>query len=133
MKKYLISIGVVAFLVLCLASCSKEAGEGGTSSVYGKVYVKDYNSTYTVLQDEYYAPEEDVYIVYGDDRTFSDHVNTNYDGTFEFKYLRKGTYHIYAYSEDSTLQSSGKYAVIRDVEITKNSQEVETSEIVIYK
>jgi len=133
MKKYLISICAVAFLGLCFASCSKEAGEGGTSSVFGKVYVKDYNSTYTVLQDEYYAPEEDVYIVYGDDRTFSDHVNTNYDGTFEFKYLRKGTYHIYAYSEDSTLQSSGKYAVIRDVEITKNSQEVETSEIVIYK
>ena len=133
MKKYLISIGVLAFLVLCFTSCSKEAGEGGTSSVFGKVYVKDYNSTYTVLQDEYYAPEEDVYIVYGDDRTFSDRVNTNYDGTFEFKYLRKGIYHIYAYSEDSTLQSSGKYAVIRDVEITKNSQEVEATEIVIFK
>lgn len=133
MKKRILIPSLIIVSALFFCACEKEAGEGGTSSVFGKVYVKDYNSTYTVLQEEYYAPKEDVYIVYGDDRTYSEHVETNYDGTFEFKFLRKGTYHIYVYSEDSTLQSSAKYAVIRDVEITKNGEDVEVPTMVIYK
>lgn len=133
MKNILFKWFLVGALVFCFSSCAKEAGEGGTSGVYGKVYVKDYNSTYTVLQEEYYGPKEDVYIIYGDDRTFSEHVETNYDGTFEFKFLRKGTYHIYVYSEDSTLQTNAKIPVIRDVEITKNHQDVEVPEITIFK
>lgn len=133
MKKRILIPSLIIVSALFFCACEKEAGGGGTSSVFGKVYVKDYNSTYTVLQEEYYAPKEDVYIIYGDDRTYSEHVETNYDGTFEFKFLRKGTYHIYVYSEDSTLQSSAKYAVIRDVEITKNGEDVEVPTMVIYK
>jgi hypothetical protein len=120
-------------LLIIVNSCSKDAGTGGTSGIIGKVYVKDYNGTFTVLQDEYYAQDEKVYIIYGDDKTYSDHANTNYDGTFEFKYLRKGTYHIYAYSSDSTLQTNAFVPVIKDVEVTKNGQEVESPEIIIFK
>ncbi|HQI70848.1 MAG TPA: hypothetical protein PLT47_08870 [Bacteroidales bacterium] len=132
MSKYtsfFLSFIVISFL---FSSCKKDPGEGGTSSIYGKVYMKDYNSTYTVLLEEYYAQDVDVYIIYGDDKTYSERIRTNYDGTYEFKYLRKGTYHVYAYSEDSTLQTNAMIPVIRDIEITKNNQEVEADEITIF-
>lgn len=133
MKKFLLILIAVFVAATIFTSCKKEAGEGGTSSIYGKVYVKDYNSTFTVLLEEYYAQDVDVYIIYGDDKTFSDRIRTNYDGTYEFKYLRKGTYHVYAYSKDSTLQTNAMIPVIKDVEITKNNDDVETPEIVIFK
>ncbi|HNW88966.1 MAG TPA: hypothetical protein PKN48_04835 [Bacteroidales bacterium] len=133
MKKNLLFFIAYFVVATIFTSCKKEAGEGGTSSIYGKVYVKNYNSTYTVLLEEYYAQDVDVYIIYGDDKTYSERIRTNYDGTYEFKYLRKGTYHIYAYSEDSTLQTNANIPIIRDIEITKNNQEVEADEIVIFK
>jgi len=127
---FLSSIVILSFM---MASCKKEPGSGGTSSIYGKVYAKDYNSTFTVFLEGYYAQDEDVYIIYGDDKSFSDRVRTNYDGTFEFKYLRKGTYHIYTYSKDSTLQTNAMIPVITDVEITKNNQDIPTNDLVIFK
>lgn len=133
MKKQLLILLVIILPVVFFTSCTKEAGEGGSSSIYGKVYVKDYNSTFTVLQDEYYGQDEDVFIIYGDDKTYSEHVGTCYDGTYQVKYLRPGTYHIYAYSKDSTLQTNADIPIIRDVEITKNNQEVEVPEIIIFK
>ena len=132
MKKQFILIIVAVLLSAFVNSCKKEAGEGGNSSVYGKVYVKDYNGTFTVLQDEYYGPEIDVYIIYGDDKSYGERIRTNYDGVYEFKYLRPGKYHIYAYSKDSTLQTNADISVIKDVEITKNHQDVEVPEIIIF-
>ena len=132
MKRFLLIGSISVIILMMVLSCSKDPGPGGTSTIYGKVYVKDYNSTFTVLRGEYYAQDESVYIVYGDDRTYSDDVSTNYDGTFEFKYLRKGTYHIYAYSKDSTLQSNALIPVIMDIEITENGSEVECPEIMIF-
>jgi hypothetical protein len=124
---------LVISLIITIVSCKKDAGEGGNSSLYGKVYVKDYNSTFTVLEEEYYAPDEDVYIIYDNDRSYGDHTKTSYDGTYEFKYLRPGTYHIYAYSKDSSLQTNAAMPVTKDVKITKARQEVEVPEIVIFK
>jgi len=128
--KLLLPVAVTAFF---LYSCKKEPGEGGNSSIYGKVYVKDYNATFTDLQEEYYGPDIDVYIIYGDDKSYGDRVKTSYDGTYEFKYLRTGTYHVYAYSKDSTMQTTASIPVIKDVKITKKSQEVEVPEIVTFK
>ena len=42
-------------------------------------------------------------------------------------------YHIYAYSKDSTLQSTALIPIIKDIEITEKGQEVESSEITILK
>jgi hypothetical protein len=131
--KYLINAPVFLLLAFTILSCSKEPGTGGNSTIYGKVMVKDYNSTYTILNEEYYGQDVDVYLIYGDNRTYSDHVKTSYDGNFEFKYLRTGDYHVYCYSEDSTLQTKALIPVIRDVSITKNKQEVEVPEIDIFQ
>jgi hypothetical protein len=133
MKRNVLILFAVVFLAVFYTSCKKDPGSGGTSSIYGKVFAKDYNSTFTVLLESYYAQDYDVYLIYGDDKTYGDKVKTSYDGTFEFKYLRKGTYHVYAYSKDSTLLTNAMIPVIEDVEITKNNEDVETPEIVIFK
>lgn len=128
------AITCVLFCVLLLGtgSCKKIAGEGGTSSISGKVYAKDYNSTFTVLQGEYYAPNKWVFIVYGDNKDYGDKIRTSPDGTYEFRYLRPGTYHVYSYSKDSTLQTNAELAVAADVTITKQYTEVEAPLIRIF-
>ena len=113
-------------------SCKKEPGEGGKSIIYGKVFVKDYNNTFTVLEEEYYGPDIWVYIIYGDHRDYDDRIRTNYDGTYEFKYLRPGTYHVYAYSKDSSMQTAADVAVIKDVEVPKKKADVDVPDIVIF-
>ena len=128
-KGLILSTFVVLLLV---ASCAKDAGEGGTSSIKGKVYAKYYNKTFTSLIGETYAPDKDVYIIFGDDVTYGDKQKTCYDGSFEFKYLRKGKYKVYAYSLDTTLTNpSTQFAVIAEVEITKNGETEVTNDIVI--
>jgi hypothetical protein len=131
-NKFQTSLIISIFLSL-LVSCEKDPGKGGNSSVFGKVYVKDYNATFTILQDEYYGQDENVYIIYGDDKTYGDDVSTNYDGTYEFKYLRPGKYKIYAYSKDSTLQTLADIPVLVEVEITGKNQNVEAPDIIIFK
>jgi hypothetical protein len=129
----MISLIFLLLIPLLMTSCEKEPGVGGKSTIYGKVYVRDYNSTFTVLEEEYYGPDVWVYIIYGDDRDYSDRIRTSYDGTYEFKYMRPGTYHLYAYSKDSTMQTTADVAVIRDVEVPNKKQEIEVPRIVIFK
>ena len=125
----------ICFLLI-FSSCKKEAGEGGTSSIKGRVYGNYFDKTFYSLLDSGYAPEIDVYIVYGDMASYGDHQKTNYDGTYEFLYLRNGSYKVYAYSQDTT----GRYnyqlniyaprlAVIKNVDIVKGKQTVEVSDI----
>jgi len=118
---------------MLFVSCSKEAGDGGNSSITGSIIVHDYNSSYTVLNGIYDGADEEVHIIYGDDLSYSDRIRTNYNGVYEFKFLRPGDYTIYAYSEDSTLTlPSGKYAVIRQVKITSNHQTVKADDMIIF-
>ncbi len=126
----------VLCLVLAFNSCKKEAGKGGTSGIRGKVYSKYYNKNFSVLADSGYAPDTDVYIIYGDGFSFGDRQKTSYNGSYEFKYLEKGNYKIYAYSEDSTgaysnhvNQYAPDIAIIKEVSITKNRQKVEVEDI----
>ena len=119
-------------VIFAISACSKEEGEGGTSVITGKVFVNNYNSDYTVLKEQYYAQEEDVYIIYGNDKIYSDKFETNFDGSYRFQYLQKGKYKIYAYSKDTTLQSpTGRIPVTIEVEITGNYQAVEAEDLVI--
>jgi hypothetical protein len=121
-------IVTVIFLLTAFISCEKIEGEGGTSTISGKVRVVK-----LVGEQEYYAQEERVYIIYGDDITHSDDVRTNFDGTFRFSYLRQGTYHVYAYSKDTTGNYlSGDMPVIKTVEITKHNQHIEVDDIIIF-
>lgn len=132
MKK-LILFSLLISGVLFGTSCSKEPGIGGNASIHGKVYAKYYDKFFQILHGEGYAADVDVYIVYGDDLSYSDKTKTSYDGTYEFKYLRKGKYTIYTYSKDSTLTiPSGTYAVVKEGEITGNKESLEIPDMLIY-
>lgn len=119
----------ICFAILFLFSCSKEEGEGGRSSITGKVYMIDQSGG---TQGEYYIPDYDVFIIYGDkDDIYDDDTKTNFDGSFQFKNLRKGTYRIYAYTSDVT-QTSGVTPVFETVELGKK-EDAEIEDIVVKK
>jgi hypothetical protein len=133
-KILLLTVLVLAAAPGILTSCAKDPGEGGNSSITGKVLVHQYNYDFTVLLDEYWAADADVYIIYGDGVTDDDRLRAGPDGDFRFQFLRKGNYQIYVYSDDSTMTSaSGTIALYRNVEITKNKQTVDAGTIVICK
>lgn len=128
MRKIILFIAII----VTISSCKKEPGEGGRATITGKVRVKDYNSEFTILMDEYYAQGQNVYIIYGDGNTVSENTKTSYDGTYEFPYLRKGKYKIFVVSKDSTSANlTGDVSIVKEVEITTKKQTVIVPEITI--
>ena len=109
---------LIFIVFLSFQSCSIEEGEGGTSSISGKVFVQDFDST-GFLEDEYYPGEWSVYIIYGDDEIYSDRMDTHYDGTYKFTSLYPGNYSIFTYSKCFTCP--GEFEVKRvDVQLDRN-------------
>ena len=100
--KFIYCLVLISGMSFALNSCKKYEGEGGKSSITGKIMIdqKLYVNgalSQTVLFE---GAKEDVYLVYGeDDLIYDDKVEANYDGTFTFKYLQPGTYTVFAYSE----------------------------------
>ena len=124
---------IAGFLSVLSISCSKDPGVGGNASIHGKVYAKYYNKYFTLYLGEGYAADQEVYIIYGDEISYGDRTRTSYDGSYEFKYLRKGKYKVYTYSKDSTLTlPSETYAVIEEGEITSNKQILELPDLKIF-
>jgi hypothetical protein len=114
-----------------LSSCQKE-GEGGTATIVGKVFAKNYDGSGNFL-GEFYAPDEDVYIIYGGGSSlYDDRYTTTYDGSFRFQYLTKGEYTVFIYSQCDTC-ASGLETVIRTVNITANGEDVVLDDLVIRK
>jgi len=137
MKRFLLLPALA--LVLTFASCNSGPGPGGQATITGKVAVTgNWNSTCTAYTnvstgfDAYNAPDVDVYLIYGDEPTYGDRVKTAPDGTFQFKYLRKGSYTIYAYSKDCNA-TAGTSASTLTAEITEKKQEVELTTLEINK
>ena len=115
---------------LFLISCNKEPGEGGTSSITGKVWKSDVNSLGVVLV-EYYSADEDVYIMYGnEDEIYDDKFATSADGSYKFSNLTLGTYTLFAYSR-CDLCPSGDTIVSQTIEVTekKNNYIIEDLKI----
>jgi hypothetical protein len=127
-----IFVGLCLLLAIGISSCEQGPGSGGTSTIRGKVIVHEYNGDFTIPRDTFPAAKEDVYIIYGDDYVYGDKFETGYDGSYEFNYLREGSYTVYAYSKDSTnLITLGKVAVTQQVEITGKDEVVEVPDIII--
>ena len=119
MKNFLIIISILCSTLLL--SCKKGPGEGGRTSIIGKVWAEEWDDiSYTVHYDslDHWAADEDVFIIYGDDVSFGDRIRTGPDGVFEFKYLREGDYTIYVYSEaPQNSSAAGKIAISKRVSI----------------
>ncbi len=122
---------LATIIVVGFSSCQKE-GEGGTSTISGKVYAFDYNAE-GQLTSEYYAPDEDVFIVYGGASSLhDDDYTTSYDGSYRFQNLTTGDYRIFVYSRCDTC-ASGLTAVIKDVVISSNGEDVVLDDLLINK
>lgn len=130
-NKFLILFLAIA-LGISFQSCRKGPGPGGKASVTGKVYEKKYNSTFTVLISEYYVGDYDVYLVYGDDATYSDKTSTHHDGTYEFNYLLPGDYTLYVYSKDKTGNSpSGEIVVEQTITISDKKETIILGDFIV--
>jgi hypothetical protein len=128
----------LAMCVMSMVACKKEPGDGGNSSISGKVYKElrvVLNNPSTVV-GTYPAADEDVYIVYGNHVSPDDKVQTNYDGEFEFLYLRPGKYTVYGYSMDTNAVAvpwdESHMTVLQELEITEGNQSVVASDMTIY-
>ena len=125
-SRFFFWVSSLALSIALFSSCDKGPGEGGTSSIVGNVEVDDFQNG-----EVYPGVDEDVYLIYGDDITYSERIKSSFDGRFEFKYLREGSYTVYVYSD--TLTASGTTAVRKSIEITGRKQEVNAGTIQIKK
>jgi len=98
-KFFLSALAVLS--VISATSCKKGPGDGGQTSITGKVFVERYIGNYHDSINDHWATEQDVYIIYGNDISYGNRTRTGPDGLFEFRYLRAGNYTVYVYS-DST-------------------------------
>lgn len=131
----------IASISLLLCSCKKEAGDGGNSSISGKVEViqRAVSSNPATGIDTLAAADVEVYIIYGDNIAPDDRIRANYNGEFEFLNLRPGDYRVYVYSDDTTgtiNPSSDAFhlmVVSREVTISDKKEKVETGTFTIYE
>jgi hypothetical protein len=125
---------LLALIIISFYSCTKNEGLGGQASIEGKVYVLDYNQELTTKLGEYYAPDIDVYIIYGEDSVYDDDFTTSYDGSYRFEFLQPGYYKVFAYSEDTLGISQAKlFPVFQYVNIDKDDNRILVDDIVIVR
>lgn len=123
MKKYFLPVLIFSIVSVANYSCKKDSGQGGRASIKGKVYALNYTSTLIGARDSGYIAGQKVYISYGNDVAVDDNQDTNYDGSFEFTYLRPGKYKIYTLSKNIVHYLDS--AVIQTTEITERKQTIE--------
>jgi len=123
-------------LLLALAACSPQAGDGGVASLTGKVEVE----RRAVISNPagavtYPGADVDVLITYGDRVGPDDKVTTNFDGEFAFYGLMPGTYTVYVYSEDTLpqLPQAPDVAIVQEVDIAGRRDAVDVGTIRIFK
>jgi hypothetical protein len=117
---------------ITIIKTSKDAS--GTSSISGRVYCRNYNVDFSILLGQYYAPDENVFLVYGNNQYYSDDLKTDINGGYKFQHVPIGHYTVYAYSKDSTMVSpSGYIASKKEIDITSNEQHVIINDIIILK
>lgn len=117
-----VSTALLALGVFFLAGCTKEPGEGGKALIRGTVLEQPINNnTGQPSGDPYPALEQRVYIRYGDHDFQDDDTRTGPDGLYEFRWLRKGSYTLFIYSECPTCPG-GQEVKSATVEITDRDQ-----------
>jgi len=130
--KIKVFIGLIALLSI-ITACKKEEGDGGMATIKGNVWVRDWDKNFNLIMYEHLGLDEDVFIVYGDQNGYGDKVSTDLNGNFQFNFLRKGNYTIYALSD--TLQSStvsyNQFPVVAKIEITDKKQVVDIGTLTV--
>ena len=129
MRKFLYLLFSVVWIFI-LSSCNKDEGLGGSSSIQGHVYnIVHRADDFSFAVDTVPAAEEKVYIVYSDneDGPIADkRVETNQNGMYNFQYLRKGNYVVYAYSSYPEELNKEKVAVLKHVKVGSGTAHADT-------
>ncbi|MGJ8661546.1 MAG: hypothetical protein ACSHXL_05885 [Bacteroidota bacterium] len=115
------------------SSCKKVEGTGGSSTLKGKITALDYNNAGVFQNKTYDAMDHNVYIIYGEGKTtHDDKVETSYDGSFEFKYLEKGSYTIFTYEKCYGSDCiNGTNVILKQASISKKKETVDIGTIEI--
>lgn len=102
----------------------------GSATIKGVLMVKNYTKGFGILKDITPGQDEDVYLAYNGHKYYDERNRTFYDGTFVFRNLIKGTYKIYAYSDDY-YGSSAMVPVLKEVVIDRDNQVVDLDTIYV--
>jgi hypothetical protein len=109
--------------------------DNGNSTITGKIWVINYKSNGYEIKDISEAQEVDVYLIYGNHKSYDIRTRTNYDGTFQFSNLIKGNYTVYVYSEAEDqfgylTNATQKEAHKKFISITSDRQEVAVTDTI---
>ena len=132
------------FLIICaiaigFTACKKDAGEGGTSVIEGKVYVVDVwdnNGAWDTVTPLKLDAEKEVYIIYSGDENdvYDDSFDTHWNGEYRFEYLRKGDYTIYTYADfDTSGILIGDFPVFKHITIDENNKTFILDDFILHK
>lgn len=111
--------------------CSLGPGSGGKSTITGKVLVREINSG-GIMVKEYYAADERVYLIYGEDAVYDEEFDTSYEGSYAFSFLRKGEYQVFAYSECPACEGETE-PIFETITIEENGELVQVPDLIILK
>ncbi|MBC8267093.1 MAG: hypothetical protein H8E84_09025 [Flavobacteriales bacterium] len=128
---------ILLIFVIGFSSCEKQAGEGGTAIIQGRVM--NYSISFNGSSNDttiFPKSKKDVYIIYSSNENdvYDDNFETNWDGTYRFEFLRKGDYTIFIY-QDSTIVGNINYdyPVFKHIEITSNNSTNTLDDFLIFK
>ena len=120
----------ISILLMVFSSCRKVEGPGGSVTIKGVVMERNHVGTRVF---EYPAADQDVYLIYGNENSFyDDDLKTSFDGSFEFRYLQKGNYQVFAYQDNPSV-ASGTDEVLIPVNASENNQVITLDTIYIDK
>jgi hypothetical protein len=116
-----ITLGAIMLFPLFFASCTQPEGFGGSSHIKGKLLINYYNDDFSLLLNDTLmpAPDEDVFIHFGDSKLVGEDVSTSHTGDFQFEYLWPGKYTLYYYSDDTTGISPKRVPIIKEITLGK--------------
>ena len=123
MKRYL----VICIISIGLLGCEKEAGEGGTSVIEGRViyFTTSYNTQNSVTDTHYYPKSgKDIFIIYSDTEgsIYDDKFETEWEGRYHFEFLRKGDYTIFTHVDSIVINDiTYDYPIFKHISINNNS------------
>lgn len=128
MKTKLTTLLIIGTAIL-LTSCLKDEGKGGTGTIEGYLFACQHDDdNFLLTTDTLPAAKTDTYIIYGNNTYFGDDVETDGNGFYQFKYLRKGDYTIFSYS---TLANGSRVMEMQKVSV-KNGKTTICPNIVIH-
>lgn len=124
MKKGLLPLAIV----FTIYSCKKDPGPGGLATIRGKIYGIDLTTSGDV-KDSGYLGNQRVFIGVAGEPAHFDDVRSSYDGSFEFKFLRKGSYDVWTFGDCDTCTWKQQKVMVSGVEISEKKQTVEVGDM----